>query len=400
MNLFEMTSKMGQSDTNYETEIMKLESDIPKYAKAYYEGSALISDAEFDRLVDRLRELKPDSVILHTPGWGYVQTGTKVKHKYQIVKSLDKCRTWDEIPDRFKNKDIALSPKLDGLTGVFYYEKGKLVRAITRGNGQEGKDITDKARIIVGNEIKDKNFTGGVRGELEIPNTNWEIIKDKYPEAKNARNLCAGWINSKEYDPEEIKLIHFITYKVTGQERSKKLEYMFFDMLDVEGVNVRCYNDEPTKFDVIDWLSYNFEDTIPKVEVRDFNLSSFNNNFMERVFSKFKEELDYELDGIVISDFDVKYDRKSYSYIYDECAFKFAAESVDVKVTDIIWNLTRTQRLVPIVQFEPVFLSGAVLQNATGHNAKFILDNGIKVGSTIEICRSNEVIPYIKKVVD
>lgn len=375
------------------TEVLDLEQKIPMYAKAYYEGTALISDAEFDRLVDRLRELDPNSKILHTPGWGYVQTGNKVKHKYQIVKSLDKCRTWDEIPDRFKNKDIALSPKLDGLTGVFYYEKGKLVRAVTRGNGQEGKDITDKAKIIVGDEIKDKNFTGGVRGELEIPNTNWEIIKDKYPEAKNARNLCAGWINSKEYDPEEIKLIHFITYKVTGQERSKKLEYMFFDMLDVEGVNVRCYNDEPTKFDVIDWLSYNFEDSIPKVEVRDFNLSSFNNNFMEKVFSKFKEELDYELDGIVISDFDVKYDRKSYSYIYDECAFKFAAEEKETTINNIKWELSRTQRYIPVLEIEPVELSGATVQNVTGNNAKYLLENGLGVGAVISVCRSGEVIP-------
>lgn len=383
-------------------EIQKLEEDIKRYAKAYYEGKAQISDYEFDKLTDRLRDLKPDSTVLRTPGWGYEQTGTKVKHKYQIVKSLDKCRTFDEIPERFTNKSVALSPKLDGLTGVFYYKNGRLIKAITRGNGTEGKDITDKARLIVGNEILDKNFTGGVRGELEISNTNWEIIKSKYPEAKNARNLCAGWINSKDYDPDEIKMIDFITYKVTGQEREEGKEDIFYDLSKVDNIGEICFNSNPTKFNVIDWLSYNFKNTIPKVQatlIRD----GFQ-EFMQKVFTEFKTSdrynLDYELDGIVISDIDVIYHRAENSYIYDECAFKFAAESAEAKVTGITWNMTRTQRLVPIVQFEPVFLSGAVLQNATGHNAKFILDNEIKIGSTIEICRSNEVIPYIKKVVD
>lgn len=356
-------------------EVIELERNIPKYAKAYYESAAIISDYEFDQLVDRLRELKPNSAILHTPGWGYKQTGNKLKHKYQIVKSLDKCRTWDEIPDRFKNKDIALSPKLDGLTGVFYYEKGKLVRAITRGNGQEGKDITDKAMIIVGNEIKDKNFTGGVRGELEIPNENWEIIKDKYPEAKNARNLCAGWINSKEYDPEEIELIHFITYKITGQENDTDADMTL------------------SKFDVIDWLADNFEDAIPKVVEKDFNINTFNQNFMENVFMEFKKKLDYELDGIVISDMNVIYDKNSYSYIYDECAFKFAAEEKETTINNIAWELSRTQRYVPVLEIEPVELSGATVQNVTGNNAKYLVDNGLGVGAVISVCRSGEVIP-------
>ena len=376
-------------------EIQKLEEDIKRYAKAYYEGEAKISDYEFDKLTDRLRDLKPDSTVLRTPGWGYEQTGTKVKHKYQIVKSLDKCRTFDEIPERFTNKSVALSPKLDGLTGVFYYKNGRLIKAITRGNGTEGKDITDKARLIVGNEILDKNFTGGVRGELEISNTNWEIIKSRYPEAKNARNLCAGWINSKDYDPDEIKMIDFITYKVTGQEREEGKEDIFYDLSKVDNIGEICFNSNPTKFNVIDWLSYNFKNTIPKVQatlIRD----GFQ-EFMQKVFTEFKTSdrynLDYELDGIVISDIDVIYHRAENSYIYDECAFKFAAEEKETTVTNIKWELSRTQRYIPVLEIEPVELSGATVHSITGNNAKYLVDNGLGVGAIITASRSGEVIP-------
>lgn len=391
MDLFEVF------DTDYETEVKELERDIPKFAKAYYEGKALISDMEFDQLVDRLRELKPESKILSTPGWGYKQTGAKVKHKYQLVKSLDKCRTFTELPERFVNKEVMLSPKLDGLTGVFYYKNGKLIQAITRGNGQEGKDITDKALIIEGAEIDDKNFTGAVRGELEISKTNWNRIKDKYPEAKNARNLCAGWINSKEYDVEDIKLIDFVTYKVNGQERPKGMEYIFYELEAKDTFpHTTCCNNDPLKSNVIDWLQYNFKHTIPSIIA-----TLEEGNFIDTMYDLFEyltnpketSYIDYELDGIVISAKDVIYDRSTYSYIYDECAFKFAAEEKETTINNIKWELSRTQRYVPVLEIEPVELSGATVNNVTGNNAKYLIENGLGVGARISVCRSGEVIP-------
>ena len=187
----------------------------------------------------------------------------------------------------------------------------------------------------------------------------------------------------------DIELIDFITYKVVGQERD--LNNLIIDTVSTKR--------NPTKEDISEWLEYNFDKVIERCSVMLTNRNSFD-NIMQETFETFKSSMGYELDGVVLSSPEVIYHEDAKSYIYDECAFKFAAESVEVKVTGITWNITRTQRLVPVVQFEPVFLSGAVLQNATGHNAKFILDNEIKIGSTIEICRSNEVIPYIKKVVD
>lgn len=268
------------------------------------------------------------------------------------------------------------------MTGVFYYEKGKLVKAITRGNGQEGKDITDKARIIVGDEIKDKSFTGGVRGELEISISNWEKVKSKYPEAKNARNLCAGWINSKDYHVGDIELIDFITYKVVGQERD--LNNLIIDTVSTKR--------NPTKEDISEWLEYNFDKVIERCSVMLTNRNSFD-NIMQETFETFKSSMGYELDGVVLSSPEVIYHEDAKSYIYDECAFKFAAEEKETIIKNIRWELSRTQRYVPVLEIEPVELSGATVHNVTGNNAQYLLDNGLGIGATISVCRSGEVIP-------
>ena len=180
-----------------------LEEKIIYYATKYYNGEPEISDAEFDRLTDLLRSLKPNSSVLRT-GWGFEVVGDKVKHKYSHIGSLDKTKSYKDIPDRFKFKTIFISPKLDGLSAVAYYENGKLVQGITRGNGEYGKDITNKLKVILGNEIPDKTFTGAVRGELIINDRNWLFLQGKYKELISPRNFAAGIINRKELDEDII----------------------------------------------------------------------------------------------------------------------------------------------------------------------------------------------------
>ena len=362
--------------------IEELEKLIPMYAKAYYEGAEIISDEKFDALVDELREKKPESVILSTPGWGYVQTGKKARHGYQIVKSLDKVKTYAELPQRFKEvKGAYLSPKLDGISCMTYFKEGKLIQAITRGDGEEGKDITEKLRAIIGSEIKDISFTGGVRGELIISKANWEVIKEKYPEYINARNLCSGWMGSDDRSIEELKLIDYVVYKVIGQENT---ETPFTN-----------------KGDIIKWLANNFSKTIPHESLRDVDClpnDGFDNyedgsaGYMKKAFDDYSK-MGFELDGVVISVPEVVYSSSGFYYIYDEIAYKFQAEIKEALVKQINWEMSRTQRYIPVVEIEPMFLSGATITNITGNNAKYLVDNGIGAGAKIEICRSGEVIP-------
>jgi DNA ligase (NAD+) len=351
-----------------------LEEKIIYYATKYYNGEPEISDAEFDRLTDLLRSLKPNSSVLRT-GWGFEVVGDKVKHKYSHIGSLDKTKSYKDIPDRFKFKTIFISPKLDGLSAVAYYESGKLVQGITRGNGEYGKDITNKLKVILGNEIPDKTFTGAVRGELIINDRNWLFLQGKYKELISPRNFAAGIINRKELD-EDIIYIDMVVYKVVGQEGGKPFE---------------------RRDEILHWLALNFTNCIPEYYYPVLNEQSWD-AFHNQTFEEFKK-LGYGLDGLVLTSSDVVYSNQTFGYVYDECAFKFDAETTTTFVKYIEWTLSRTSRMVPVAVLEPVELSGAVINRATCNNAKMVKDWGLGEGAEIQIQRANEVIPHIVSVI-
>ena len=355
--------------------IEELEMQISYYASKYYMGEPEISDEQFDMLVDKLRQLKPTSKVLKT-GWGFEVNGDKVKHKYSHIGSLDKTKTYEDIPDRFKQRTVYISPKLDGLSAVAYYENGQLVKGITRGNGEYGKDITDKLGIILGTSITDTTFTGAVRGELIISNDNWDKLLHKYTNLIAPRNFAAGIINRKEID-EDIKYIDMVVYKVVGQENKATM----------------------TKRDImLQWLSLNFKHAIPNCYYPVLNQSSWEVYHID-TFEQFKS-LGYGLDGLVLDNPEIVYDEITNGYIFDEVAFKFQAETTETNVKEIEWTLSRTQRLVPVAVVEPVELSGAIIERATCNNAQMVQDLGLGKGARIEIQRSNEVIPYIVNVIE
>lgn len=272
-------------------EIEQLENDIRFYSEKYYKGESLISDSQFDILVERLKSLNPDSPMLHT-GWGFEVEGNKIKHKYAHVGSLDKCKKFEDFPDRFINKVVYLSPKLDGLSAVAYYRNGKLIRGITRGNGEYGKDITDKLKRIIDDEIQDKKFTGAVRGELIINESNWNLLQEKYDNLIAPRNFAAGIINRKDLD-EDIKYIDFVVYKIVGQENRPVWT---------------------NRQDILYWLSKNFRRYIPISFISPFNSVNWEQN-RDRVFEEFKQ-LGYGLDGIVLTQETAIYDEKNNSLNY------------------------------------------------------------------------------------
>lgn len=354
--------------------VEQLERDIKYYAENYYRGNTLISDELFDSLVDKLRQLKPTSGVL-TTGWGFEVQGKKVKHKYSHIGSLDKCKTYKEIPDMFKvNQMIYVSPKLDGLSAVAYYNSGKLIKGITRGNGEYGKDITSKLIKIIGAEIEDKTFTGAVRGELIISDSNWELLKQKYSnqEMIAPRNFAAGIINRDGIE-EDIQYIDMVVYKVVGDE-SNKLR---------------------NRHQVLEWLSQNFKHHIPELCV--YITQDWDSNTAVNIFNLFKQN-GYNLDGLVLTLDNIQYTNNS-GILYTEVAYKFAAETVNTIVKEVKWTLSRLQRYIPVVEIEPVELSGAKIERATGNNAKMILDLGIDKGAEIKIQRSGEVIPKIVEVI-
>lgn len=363
--------------------IEELESLIKRYSESYYSGESEVTDEYFDELVDELRDLDPNSEVLKKTGWGFEPApSNKVKHLYNLhVGSLRKVKSIDSIPDTLTTKNCRVSAKLDGLSVVSYYSGGKRVLSVTRGNGTEGKDVTRKINII-SPETEDlhNSFTGAVRGEVLIDNYTWSNIKEKYKDnpSSNQRNVASGIMNRNDFkeghDPD-LELLRYVVYKVIADE----------------GI---YYSSDCSFWEIAPSQVSREFDIVPETIFTDKD--SWKDCYFESLFKVFCKQ--FPCDGLVITNRKVT-QKDTSEIVFEEVAYKFQAESKIVTVTDIDWNVTRTGRLAPRIWFDPVELSGAVVRKCTGYNAQFIKDSGIGKGAVIEVCRSNEVIPTVMKVV-
>lgn len=352
-------------------DIKLLESTIKEAAQAYYDGESIMSDREFDKLVDMLREVKPDSYILNSVGWGMnIQSspGSKTPHKYSVIGSLSKVKNFENIPN-YLIENVIVSSKLDGISVVAYYNNGELEKAVTRGNGKIGIDVTDKFVKIASRVEFDNshyignNYTGGIRGEFIIDNKNWSKMMDKYGrDIKSPRNTVSGIINRNDIT-EDIKYVSFIPYNIiTDTEYTDQLKVLE----DLERIFIDCDN-----------LPYGF-------------YNNLEDGILPKIYDMCRSY--YPVDGLVITN-------KNIEGGYRQMAFKFETEKAQSEVIDIDWNLTRTSKLVPTVIINPVELSGATVKRASGFNAKYIEDNKITKGTIVEIMRSGGVIPDIQAVI-
>lgn len=357
-----------------------LEVRIKNAAQKYYtDGSSDLTDAEFDKLVDQLREENPNSEVLKKTGWGYsviqdTTPGKKYPHKYGKAGSLDKARSWDEINPGLRNQIIDVSLKIDGISVVIYYQNGKLYQALTRGDGYIGIDITDKIKCImsVPDDI-DSQFTGAIRGEIVMSFDNFEKYSELHPEAKNPRNTVAGIINGKEII-EEVSLLDVVVYSVVGCETySAKDKFMTIE-------NVRS------------WLNFWFRHLVPNIDIK------LAESVITEDFPCIKERWSsmWPSDGLVLTRSELLLDDNTITQ--QSQAFKFKSETAQTKILEIEWNMSKTGYAVPRIKVEPIQLAGTTVQYCTGYNAKYIADNHLGVGAVVEIEKRGEIIPNINKV--
>ena len=362
--------------------IEELENLIKNYSQAYYSGESEVDDEYFDSLVEELRSLNPDSEVINKTGWGFEPQGRKVSHLYDLkVGSLSKVKSTESIPSRFTPSFCRFSAKLDGLSVVSYYDRGHRIKSITRGNGTQGLDVTDKINVISPQtEVLDYEFTGAVRGEVLTSVRNWRKVKEERfsdnPSA-NPRNFSSGVLNREELT-DDLKFLDYIVYKVVA-DPAKAFKSSFSDTLDFKKMSEFLL----TEFDCVPYIT--------------LNRTQFSHEIIKEEYDKFS--LEYPCDGVVITRMDeIKYNDAIVDY--DEVAYKFESESREVVVTDIDWSATRTGRMMPRVWFDPVELSGALVRKCTGFNAAFIRDNKINKGTVIRVTRSGEVIPHILEIVN
>lgn len=363
--------------------ISELEELVKVSAQHYYSGYPIISDKEFDDLIEYLKKIDPTNKLLTTTGWGFdpvkVEYGEKVTHHYQEVGSIeDKPRKVEDIPINLRSSNITvrISAKLDGLSCVLYYKDGKMFQALTRGNGKLGIDITNKIHYIMREDVRYRSisgFTGAIRGELVISNENWKNIPASMDPSKNPRNYASGLINRHEIS-DELKYVDLVVYKIIAWENCK--EYMNTFSMTEKLVNYFPH--------VVDELTIN-------------NGEKINENLLEELFNKFKEK--YPCDGCVITSNNISYSSNSPDFVYNEIAFKFKSEKAISTIDHIEWNLSRTGMMKPVACIKPVNIAGSTVSRCTCFNAQFVIDNMLGKGAVIELEKSGEIIPDLQRVI-
>lgn len=339
----------------------------------YYNGESEVDDSIFDAWWDELKKIDPMNPILHKVGADSGSGFKKVKHIMNMF-SQEKANSSEDFRKWFfqnPRTEYIVEYKCDGSSIELQYDKGILIRAVTRGNGTIGDDVSQnifKAKCVP-KELNDKNFSGAVRGEVVL----YHDVFDKYYRGKsaNCRNAANGIM------------------KRLNSEDAKNLTVVVYDGFKVEGAP---FEDEYTK---IAWLKAN-----------DFNVvdTFFMNNcddiiqFRDKLSISRFEEIPYDVDGIVVKcpevDLkDVKRDRPT-----KQIAFKFILEEVVTDVLDVEWSVSGATR-TPVVQVTPVALCGTTVQRASLSNLGIITRLGLKIGSKVMISKHGEIIPHVDRVV-
>lgn len=350
-------------------------------SRAYYqEDRQIMSDHEYDRLYDELVKLEKESGIVYggspTQRVGYTVLSAlqKVRHDSPIL-SLDKTKEPDKLVSWLGDKKGVISWKLDGLTIVLTYKNGVLERAVTRGNGEIGEDITHNARYFKNLPGRIK-FTGelNLRGEGIITFTEFNRINSTLGEDevyKNPRNLCSGTVrqlNSKTAADRNVMFYAFTLVKAEGMNFEKKSQQM--DFLKELG------------FDVVEHYVVQAGDIKDKIKM-----------FAEKI-----EQNDFASDGLVLTFDSIAYSESlgiTSKFPRDSIAFKWSDELAETTLTAIEWNTSRTGRINPVAVFEPVDIEGSTVNRASVHNVSVLESLKLGVGDRIKVYKANMIIPQI-----
>ena len=356
---------------------------LNKASVHYYQYSTpIMTDYEYDRLYDELVELEnetkttlEDSPTI-TVEAEVSSTLEKVEHAKPML-SLSKTKLVEELKDFIGEKEGLLSWKLDGLTIVLTYKKGKLFSGVTRGNGTIGEVVTQNVKQFKNIPLTiPYEGTLIVRGEAVIKYSdfnkmNEELISDSDTQYKNPRNLCSGSVRQ-------------LDSKVTAQ---RNVNIVIFNLVD-------CDKELPnSKKEQFDWLdSLGFE-TVEKVLV--------NKDTIEEEVLKYKDKVktyDIPSDGLVLTFDDTEYGLSlgmTNKFPRHSIAFKWKDETVETKLIGIDWHTSRTGLINPVAIFEPVEIEGTTVSRASLHNVSIMQSLQLGIGDTIEVFKANMIIPQV-----
>ena len=353
-----------------------LERLIVKYQQSYYDGEAEISDGEFDLLWDELLSLAPDSPVIKRVGAGGaagVDGFPKAQHLIPMG-SQDKAANPGEFRAWARKTALAqfvVQYKLDGASLELQYEKGRLVRAITRGDGIIGDEITANARRMAGVPEKlDLSFSGGVRGEVVMLRDVWQ---NKYASKANCRNAANGIMRRKDgAGCEDLRLIVYDAAAADGAGSSNDI-YFADEMQKIEWLGKRGFQTAVTKM---------FTDAEEIIAYR------------EQV-TAMRESLPCDIDGLVVKDIATDMEDLRRARPEKQIAFKFELETAFSILRQVEWSESGAT-YTPIGVVDPVRLAGTTVQRANLNNPGMIRALGLKIGSAVCVVKRGEIIPKIE----
>ncbi len=357
------------------TRIEILETEIRKHQELYYNHQPVISDGEFDSLVDELTMLDPDNELLTTKiGADHTEGFTKVKHNIKMG-SQNKANTEQEMNDWISTIDNTLvlgSFKMDGNSVRLTYKNGELIQAASRGDSIFGDDVTENVKKMNFVPLKLKtNFTGDVRGEVLLSRKN----KEKYfPEFKNCRNGASGIM--KHLDGSGCEHLDVVCYDAQYLSENEEFE---------------------TQKNLINFLE---ENGFKVAEYRFFNNLNGKTaiDYLNEIFDKF-DDLEYDIDGIVWKQNNIDIKDMQNERPKTNIALKPAKVYKETVLENIEWQV-RNGTLTPVAILKSVDLQGATISKASLCNVACLEDMGIEIGHKVLICRCGMIIPKIVKDID
>lgn len=356
--------------------IEELEKLITRYQKSYYDGEGEIEDSEFDKLWDELKLLDPENPILHKVG---ADSGNFAKVKHVMpMGSQEKAANPEQFlswAQKHTYDQYLVEYKLDGASLELQYENGYLVRAVTRGDGTIGDDITANAKKMTGvNAAIYKNgqlvpFTGGIRGEVIMTH---QVHKTYFPDKANCRNAANGLMKRKD------------------GKGSEYLQLIVYDALSTNGVSY--FNNEEEK---IRWLmDCGFTAVKLVICLSPDRVIAYRAKVMEE-----RKSIDYDIDGLVIKERVINLEDASRARPDHQIAFKFSLEEAVTTVKEIEWSISGGT-YTPVAIFDEVELNGTKVQRASLANPDTMRKLGIAIGSHVVVVKRGEIIPKIESVVE
>lgn len=389
---------------NIELEIKNLREELERYNYYYYsKNESLVSDIEYDNLLKKLEKLEKEYPKFSDKNSPSINVGSslkdtkfeKVTHKrpmlslsnsYNIKDIEDFTKRAEKIISQenlAKKNDISyvLEVKLDGLSISVSYENGKLIKAVTRGDGIIGEDVTENVMQInsVPKFLKE-NIDIEVRGEIVLPITKFEELNKKRMENgeeifANPRNAASGTL--RQIDAKIVK--------------ERGLDCYFYFIVDSEKYNLKTHKEALTYIEKLGLKTTGIGEIVTSTEELEKRIDFWKNE---------REKLDYETDGMVIKINSLELwnilgnTTKSPRWAI---AYKFPAKQVSTKLLDITWQVGRTGKVTPVAELEEAEVSGSKVKRASLHNFDEIERKDIRIGDRVIIEKAAEIIPQVVK---